>query len=94
MISDQYPNGWKRLVEPLIEMCNRAHVEILQIKQKFGGLRFYVGLAPAEVSEAIREAETRSFTICEECGERGQTLKRHEWLRTLCPRHASELGFK
>lgn len=75
--------GWKALYEPLIELCKTEDVAILQIKEKFGTLRFYVGSASDEVHEAIDAAERKSAETCEQCGAKGK--RRDEgWMRTLC----------
>lgn len=75
--------GWKSLYEPLIELCKAEGVAILQIKEKYGTLRFYVGAAPDHVFDAIDEAEARSAVTCERCGAPGQT-RGGSWIRTLC----------
>lgn len=61
-----------------------------QIKEKFGGLRFYVTCWHDSDSEpgkaitaAIDAAEEASFHICETCGEPG-ALRNLSWVRTLC----------
>lgn len=82
-------NGWASLYEPLIARCKAENVSILQIKEKWGGLRFYVGPASKDLCDAIDEAEKRSFTICEECGEQGK-VRSGGWVRTLCDEHAKE----
>lgn len=80
-------HGWQSLVSPLIDLCEQHGVEILQIKEKFGGLRFYVGEMSdenvASLSTAINVAEDASFRICQDCGAPG-VLRGGGWLRTLC----------
>lgn len=58
-----------------------------QIKEKFGGLRFYVyGEHTEEVDLAINRAEAVASMTCEFCGEPG--MKRGlPWIRTLCFEH-------
>lgn len=79
--------GWRKLVEPLIEMCQNEDVSILQIKEKFGGLRFYVGEASQELYNAIDAAERESFSVCEECGEPGTPNGKGGWIKTTCKAH-------
>ncbi len=76
-------NGWDKIVDPLIELCEDAGVEIHQIKEKFGGLRFYTGTSTKEIDEAIREAEIACEKTCESCGDPGE-LRQGSWLKTLC----------
>jgi hypothetical protein len=78
--------GWHSLVRPLIDMAAREGAEITQVKEKFGGLRFYVGPASDELYEAIDRAEAASLNICEVCGQPGE-LRNLSWLRTLCEEH-------
>jgi hypothetical protein len=54
-----------------------------QVKEKFGGLRFYVGYADEEVHGMIRMAEAMSYKLCEECGNPGKSSN-DGWIRTLC----------
>lgn len=83
MIPVECGPGWKKLYEPLIALCQKEGVEILQIKEKFGTLRFYVGSASDEVHYAISVAEDLSAETCEQCGNKAKTIQRG-WLRTLC----------
>jgi hypothetical protein len=77
-------DGWFELVRDLSEKLEPHGVEAIQVKEKFGGLRFYlVGGAPDEVWDLIDEAETKSEKICELCGEPG-TLRGKGWVKTLC----------
>jgi hypothetical protein len=63
-----------------------------QIKEKFGGLRFYVERATEEHYNYISFAESMSYRICEECGAPGK-LHTDGWHRTLCEHHAKEMGY-
>jgi hypothetical protein len=93
--------GWLPLVEPLIAMCKEAKVPILQIKEKWGTLRFYVGAVidpEAENKEkvdalfkAIIATENASKSVCESCGAAGtRTDPKRAWVKTLCPVHMEE----
>ena len=79
--------GWGCLVWPLLRRCRLEDVSVLQVKEKFGGLRFYTGPASDELLDAINDAESLSFEICEICGEPGR-IRGGSWLRTLCDEHA------
>jgi hypothetical protein len=61
---------------------------VLQVKEKFGGLRFYTGGIPVEVAEkvhaAIRMAKSMSYVICEQCGNAGELRDDRPWVLTLC----------
>lgn len=61
---------------------------VVQVKEKFGGLRYYTSaLSPAGMA-LVREAELRAARTCEVCGEPGTTVVRRHWYKTLCPPHA------
>jgi hypothetical protein len=81
--------GWRPIVQQLIAYCEQHGVEIAQIKEKFGGLRFYTDTLPRGLKDLIEDAERESFTVCEDCGAPG-TLGGTRYLRTLCPTCRSE----
>ncbi len=65
--------------------------EVLQVKEKLGGLRFYVSCRNDAIHKRIAAAELESLAVCELCGQSG---KRREtgWIRTLCDDHAGRQG--
>jgi hypothetical protein len=78
-------NGWFGLVKELIEKCIALgwNKQTCQIKEKFGGLRFYINSASDEVFEAINEAEEKSYKVCEVTGRPGELRTDIGWYRTL-----------
>jgi hypothetical protein len=88
-------DGWERIVRDLsqhLEFLNEntpVHVEAVQVKEKFGGLRFYVGGVEGGkfwadiVFALIDAAEMRSCYTCEDCGKWGRE-RPGGWIRTLC----------
>ena len=93
----EHGDGWFEILwrlcvdlEPLVTEMERAwghQFEVLQVKEKFGGLRFYVN---CRRNEAIRQrigiAADESFHTCEVCGQPG-TLREERWIKTLCDEH-------
>lgn len=75
--------GWEKLIRRLYA-AKPEDVEVHQVKEKFGGLRFYTGGAPDEYNRLVEEAENESYTTCEWCGKPGTTDDRYYWLLTLC----------
>jgi len=96
--------GWKPILEVLDQQISRILersqtpniFRVLQIKEKFGGLRFYFnteGLSAEEnrlLQAMVFFAEEMSFRMCEGCG-RADVESRHQknqkfgWIKTLCP---------
>jgi len=63
----------------------------VQVKEKFGGLRFYVHAATDKHHSYISFAESMSYRTCEDCGAPGQTYT-DGWHTTLCDIHAAMNG--
>ena len=59
----------------------------VQVKEKFGTLRFYVDGYHESIGKRIDQAEAESAQICEVCGNKGQQ-RSQGWVRTLCDWHA------
>jgi hypothetical protein len=77
-------------LEPLVaefEQATRCNFEIVQVKEKFGGLRIHVNLANDAMRQRIETAIQESFHTCEVCGQPG-TLREGGWIKTLCDEHA------
>lgn len=92
--------GWYEHIHNLMVELIKAgwNKEIKQIKEKFGGLRFYIGSGNEKIWEIITKYETLSYTICEKCGEFG-TLRKDGgnyggWWQTLCDKHYIEIKEK
>ena len=95
----KYPNekkwqcgeGWYNLIKELIEKINviseDQNLEVVQIKEKFGGLRFYINGGSNEVYELIHQYENKSLEICEVCGNAGAYRSDLGWKSTLCQKH-------
>lgn len=69
-------------------------IKILQIKEKFGTLRFYHSGGDEQTRGMVRFVEHLSAYTCETCGENGNLSNKNHWYKTLCDKHANELNFK
>lgn len=81
--------GWYELIKSLIDelIALGWDKRVNQVKEKFGGLRFYVENIPEGGNEVILKYESLSYKTCEECGKEGQ-LRSGGWMKTLCDEHA------
>ena len=92
----EIPNGWDWVVEKYLEKTqwdithNKLNISIVQIKEKFGGLRVYLNDVPENSYHFIEQAERYSHEICEVCGEPGEQHRISGWVFTLCDEHRDE----
>lgn len=86
-------DGWLQLLHDCIAELLAAGWDkhICQIKEKFGGLRFYIGAGSQEIHDIISKYEGKSYETCETCGEAGKPRTDLGWHRTLCDKHYREL---
>jgi len=78
--------GWKHIILHLCKdiMCLDLKVDVVQVKEKFGGLRFYIDGGNEEINDLIQNAEAESFQTCEECGSKEDVSTSGDWRLTLC----------
>lgn len=62
--------------------------EIVQIKEKFGALRFYISNTTDRVETLIEFAESMSRRTCEVCGKPGSLDDEGGWMKTQCEDHS------
>lgn len=81
--------GWFQIIMDLHNDLVRIdpNYRIFQIKEKFGGLRFYYSASTKELQETMQPyvnlAERRSFGRCEITGQPGYLMTKGGRLRTL-----------
>lgn len=77
-------DGWADLVKYAYRILEQQDEPLIyQVKEKFGGLRFY----HSPVCEEIEEVCAISTEICEKCGMPGEprpTRPGSYWVKTLC----------
>ncbi len=80
-------DGWYNIIDELCAKLEPLGIVATQVKEKFGGLRFYTGAIAEdkweEVHGWINKAEAKSYETCEECGKPGKR-RTGGWVRTLC----------
>jgi hypothetical protein len=87
-------SGWLDIVTRLHTGLKELYpgYKPMQIKEKFGGLRYYVKDYPSDQKTyekflaLIRDAEREADETCEDCGtkEGVNTVSTGGWIRTLC----------
>jgi hypothetical protein len=79
---------WKDLAEWIYDHApkGKPHISIRidQIKEKFGGLRFYYSGGDKEISGMTRLAESLSYKICEYCGTTFNVGMTKGWICVIC----------
>ena len=78
--------GWNQILKDLISDLIKMgwNREIIQVKEKFGTLRFYINEGTDDIHRRIAKAEMESATICEATGKPGKLRNDLGWWRTLC----------
>ncbi|MBE3137684.1 MAG: hypothetical protein IMZ43_09905 [Thermoplasmata archaeon] len=84
-------DGWVGIIDTLCKLIQeyvRDHkayqVEAVQVKEKYGGLRFYINGGDAYVDGLITFAERLSYMTCEQCGSTEGVTQTKGWVYTLC----------
>ncbi len=89
----QIGEGWFDLVRQLDKDIAALAPDYIvdQVKEKFGGLRYYVSNLPVtesqEIYGLISVAEDKSNTICDVCGEPAETAAYDYFVTTRCKNH-------
>jgi len=95
--------GWYKIIEDLCKQIEEAFsllpegeeyvFEIIQVKEKFGNLRFYYSIKTnnkslkKHISNCVVAAENKSSKVCEVCGLPGQIRQDLNWWKCLCVFH-------
>jgi hypothetical protein len=90
--------GWANLIRECDAslFAEDPNYEVVQIKEKFGGLRFYFNPTDMEqysrLNSIVMAIEEKSLETCEECGEEGYRRRKGDYGRmyTSCDEHADE----
>jgi len=101
---DDMPDGWRKAFgKDMCEEIRRVLVKanylnkyrILQVKEKYGSLRWYDGCAPSsiyrELQDIIYKYEELSYRTCICCG-RPATKIAKGWISPFCDRCAEKLS--
>ena len=67
----------------------RDDIVALQVKEKYGTLRFYLSYYMEELDIIIQNLEKQSACTCETCGNPGRVVG-YMWLYTACDEHTRD----
>jgi hypothetical protein len=89
-------NGWFKIIYDLVEGIKANDLKkgdwitkVTQCKEKFGGLRFYVTGTSDKNWALIRNAEQKSYAVCEETGSEVEVgTWKLGWIQTLSRKEA------
>lgn len=81
-------DGWYDLIDKLCADIMAENPDenfrAAQVKEKFGGLRFYTYGGNEAINKLIDKAENDSYAICEDCGSCENVTSEGAWITTLC----------
>lgn len=104
----EFGYGWDGLIENLAAAIDReierdpslaqgdTPFQILQMKEKFGTLRFYYAGGNDRIRGLVDMTENLSGSVCEICGTLGTLCKRKNgtWIKTLCEDCATRMEYE
>ena len=96
---DNLPDGWRKAFgERMCEEIRKALIKnnclndyyVAEIKEEYGGLRWYDYGAPAEVEEIIKKYTQLSYYTCIDCGQPATKISKG-WNSPFCDKCAKKL---
>ena len=95
-------DGWYNLLNGLCDsiqsyLDNNPHLKVTQViatqvKEKYGGLRFYYMGGDGTIHGMVWLAEHLSYLMCEECGSMDKVTQTSGWVYTRCESCHIKLG--
>ncbi|NDB81869.1 MAG: hypothetical protein EB127_03850 [Alphaproteobacteria bacterium] len=94
-------DGWYQIID---ELCAKIQEHVIktkkrypkfdiqatQVKEKMGGLRFYLNYSDDYIDNLVQEATKKSYKTCDLCGAPGYCASYRRWWMTLCKEHSNE----
>lgn len=96
LAKDSVGKGWSGLIDEVFDRLEALGkpISIVQVKEKYAGLRIYIGASYVddeqkvnELEKLIRDVEYKSLKICDVCGKEGK-VRGKGWYYTSCDEHA------
>ncbi len=83
-------HGWTNIIhdlsikiETILEKYPENEMFCVQVKEKYGTLRFYMSCETDKITDLIHETEALSSQTCEACGAVAKMRGKH-WLEVKC----------
>lgn len=97
MCKDCVGPGWNKLLDKIYDSIEKNvwcwwkpitwfgnfPVIVVQVKEKFGGLRFYYAGGTTHLQDLIDVLCDKSYETCENCGQPGR-VRDDGWIKTRC----------
>lgn len=87
-------DGWFNIIDRACALISNHTTDrpfvAVQVKEKFGSLRFYYVGGDEYCAGIVAMAEAMSGRTCEMCGDSGKMRTDGGWYQTLCDKHAGE----
>jgi ribosomal protein L37AE/L43A len=84
-------NAWLPILEKgfremakIVKRDEFTDFKVIQVKEKFGGLRVYTNYYTDEIDKIIDRMEEQCAHTCEQCGSSEGKLRQDGWWQTLC----------
>ena len=85
-------DGWYTIIDILMSTIQSyikwnhkgMKIELKQVKEKFGGLRFYIDGGDNQIDGMVTLAEHLSYATCEFCGTTNEIGRTTHWIFTIC----------
>jgi hypothetical protein len=78
-------------IKAILDLKKHHTFNVVQVKEKFGTLRFYADGCTEAINDLIDEYEKKSKAICELCGEKSSLITVGHWIYNRCPDCAQKL---
>lgn len=89
--------GWHAILTRLFGL-KPADTQVIQVKEKYGGLRFYLSGSTREYLDLVDAAEHESLQTCETCGKDGEPKtpdgNPYGWWKTVCDTCHPDANYK
>ena len=83
--------GWSPIVNEVVGVIEEKGGFIMQVKEKFGGLRIYShGGDYDAIDTVVKLAEAEAERTCEVCGRPGTIVSIKGWWKTRCVEHSND----